>query len=81
LRFSDEFVRHKIIDFVGDLYLAGAPIIGEAQCACSGHALNHKLLAALFADERAWCWSDMTAEDIAHHSAPTWAEPAVAHHA
>ena len=81
LRYNDEFVRHKIIDFLGDLYLAGAPIIGEAQCACSGHALNHKLLAALFADERAWCWSEVTPEDFAHGAAQTWAEPAVAQHA
>jgi len=50
LRFPDEFVRHKILDAVGDLALAGAPILGRFEGRCSGHALNNKLLRALFAD-------------------------------
>ena len=54
LRFDDEFVRHKILDAVGDLYLAGAPIIGNFHGACSGHAINNALLKALFADSRCW---------------------------
>lgn len=56
LRFEDEFVRHKILDAVGDLYLAGAPIIGHFHGCRSGHALNNQLLHALFADESAWCF-------------------------
>ena len=54
LRYQDEFVRHKILDSVGDLYLAGAPIIGHFHGSRSGHAMNHRLLVALFADPEAW---------------------------
>ncbi|MGQ9365418.1 UDP-3-O-acyl-N-acetylglucosamine deacetylase [Azospirillum sp. ST 5-10] len=56
LRFEDEFVRHKILDAVGDLYLAGAPILGHFHGCRSSHALNNKLLRALFADSGAWCY-------------------------
>lgn len=54
LRFDDEFVRHKVLDSIGDLYLAGAPIIGHFHGFRSGHGLNHDLLRALFANEDAW---------------------------
>jgi UDP-3-O-[3-hydroxymyristoyl] N-acetylglucosamine deacetylase len=54
LRFDDEFVRHKVLDCVGDLYLAGAPIIGRFVGSCAGHAMHNKLLRALFADPTAW---------------------------
>jgi len=50
-RFPDEFVRHKILDAVGDLSLAGAPIIGRYEGRRAGHTLNNALLRALFADE------------------------------
>lgn len=49
-RFPDEFVRHKILDAVGDLKLAGCPIVGRFEGVRSGHALNNALLQALFAD-------------------------------
>jgi UDP-3-O-[3-hydroxymyristoyl] N-acetylglucosamine deacetylase len=55
LRFADEFVRHKLLDAYGDLYLAGGPIIGQFRGVRSGHALNRRLLLALFADPDAWC--------------------------
>src|SRR5437764_417883 len=55
LRFADEFVRHKLLDALGDLYLAGGPIIGHFRGVRSGHALTRGLLAALFADDDAWC--------------------------
>ena len=61
LRYTDEFVRHKVLDAVGDLYLAGAPILGHFHGVRSGHALNNRLLRTLFADTSAWCWSDVTA--------------------
>jgi UDP-3-O-[3-hydroxymyristoyl] N-acetylglucosamine deacetylase len=64
LRYGDEFVRHKILDCVGDLYLAGAPIIGAVDGTCSGHALNHRLLQALFADSSAWRWVDQGDEGM-----------------
>ena len=54
LRYDDEFVRHKALDAVGDLYLAGAPIIGAYRGVCAGHGLNNALLKALFADLDAW---------------------------
>lgn len=54
LRYGDEFVRHKILDAVGDLYLAGAPILGHFHGVRSGHALNNQVLRALFADQTAW---------------------------
>ncbi len=54
LRFEDEFVRHKILDAVGDLYLGGHSLIGAYTAYKSGHALNNKLLRALLADEGAW---------------------------
>ena len=54
LRYADEFVRHKILDAVGDLYLAGHPIIGAYEGYKSGHALNNKLVNALLADAETW---------------------------
>lgn len=50
MRFPDEFVRHKILDAIGDLALAGAPILARFEGRRSGHALNNALLRALFAD-------------------------------
>jgi len=54
LRYEDEFVRHKILDAIGDLYLLGRTLIGEFSGFKSGHGLNNKLLRALLADETAW---------------------------
>jgi len=54
LRFEDEFVKHKILDAVGDIYLLGHGLVGELTAVKSGHALNNKLLRALHADASAW---------------------------
>jgi len=54
LRCSDEFVRHKVLDAVGDLALLGMPVIGKLVCHKSGHALHNKLLRALLADPTAY---------------------------
>ena len=54
LRFEDEFVKHKVLDAIGDLYLLGYPLIGAFSAYKSGHALNNALLRALLADEQAW---------------------------
>ncbi len=54
LRSPDEFIRHKLLDAVGDLYLAGGQILGEYEGFRSGHALNNALLHALFATKDAW---------------------------
>lgn len=58
LRHSDEAVRHKMLDALGDLSLAGAPILGRYTGVRAGHAMTNRLLRALFADPQAWCWED-----------------------
>ena len=58
LRYNDEFVRHKILDAVGDLYMLGYAIIGNFKAYKSGHELNNKLLLALLSDKK--CWSLIT---------------------
>ena len=54
LRYEDEFVRHKVLDAIGDLYLLGCSLIGEFSGCKSGHALNNRLLRTLLAQEDAW---------------------------
>ncbi|MFA6970950.1 MAG: UDP-3-O-acyl-N-acetylglucosamine deacetylase [Gallionella sp.] len=54
LRFEDEFVKHKVLDAIGDLYLLGHAVIGAFSGFKSGHALNNALLRALLADDQAW---------------------------
>jgi UDP-3-O-[3-hydroxymyristoyl] N-acetylglucosamine deacetylase len=61
LRLPDEFVRHKVLDAVGDLYLAGAPLLAAFSAHKSGHALNNRLLRALLADAEAWEWASFEA--------------------
>ena len=63
LRYADEFVRHKLLDSLGNLYLAGAPIIGHFRGLRSGHLLNRKLLEALFATPDAWCMTTLSRAD------------------
>lgn len=64
LRSNDEFVRHKILDAIGDLMLAGGPIAGCYEANQPGHALNNALVRKLLETPNAWCWEvdDMTAE-------------------
>jgi UDP-3-O-[3-hydroxymyristoyl] N-acetylglucosamine deacetylase len=57
LKTPDEFVRHKLLDVIGDLFLAGGPIEGLYEGEQPGHALNNQLLRAVFADEAAFEWS------------------------
>jgi UDP-3-O-[3-hydroxymyristoyl] N-acetylglucosamine deacetylase len=54
LRYEDEFVRHKILDAIGDLYLLGHSLIGEYTAYKSGHGLNNRLLRTMLADATAW---------------------------
>ena len=61
LRFKDEFVRHKLLDAVGDLALAGAAIIGSFRSYCGGHKLNVMALQALFADRAAYAFVEAAA--------------------
>ena len=53
LRFADEFIRHKLLDPIGDLYLLGRPLLGAFAAHKSGHALNNKLVRALLAQPAA----------------------------
>jgi UDP-3-O-[3-hydroxymyristoyl] N-acetylglucosamine deacetylase len=55
-RFPDEFVRHKVLDAVGDLALAGGPLLGTYRSVRGGHKLNHAVLCALMSDASAWTW-------------------------
>ena len=64
LRYDDEFVKHKVLDAIGDLYLLGRSLIGAFSGYKSGHALNNRLLRALMADQSAW--ELVTFEDAAH---------------
>jgi len=54
LRFADEFIRHKLLDAIGDLYLTGKPLLGSFTAHKSGHALNNQLVRALLADSSAF---------------------------
>jgi len=60
LRYADEFVRHKLLDAFGDLYLAGGPLLGSFRGVRSGHAHTRRLLSALFNDDEAWCYTTLS---------------------
>ena len=57
LRYDDEFVKHKILDAIGDLYLAGHQLLAEYEGVKSGHALNNRLVRALFDEPQCWEWA------------------------
>lgn len=79
LRYPNEFVRHKMLDAVGDLSLAGAPILGEFRSYCGGHTLNHMVLEALFADETAYAEVEEARRPSGRHAElPAVAAPAYA---
>ena len=63
LRYEDEFVKHKMLDAMGDLYLAGHQLLAEYDGFKSGHALNNQLVRALFDSPQSWEWA--TFEDVA----------------
>ncbi|MCM2336280.1 MAG: UDP-3-O-acyl-N-acetylglucosamine deacetylase [Pseudomonas sp.] len=73
LRYADEFVRHKILDAVGDLYLAGRPILGAYEGYKSGHALNNKLVRAVLAERSAW--DEVTFPDATGDAPLTYGAP------
>ncbi|SJL82136.1 UDP-3-O-acyl-N-acetylglucosamine deacetylase [Vibrio palustris] len=57
LRFNNEFVTHKMLDAIGDLYMCGHSIVGEFRAFKSGHGLNNQVLRALLANQEAWEWA------------------------
>ena len=73
LRYEDEFVKHKILDAIGDLYLLGHSLIGAYSGFRSGHALNNKLLKTLMATEDAW--EEVIFEDADASSPISYAQP------
>jgi UDP-3-O-[3-hydroxymyristoyl] N-acetylglucosamine deacetylase len=78
LRYEDEFVRHKILDLMGDLYLLGMPIIGHFVIEKSGHSLNHALLSELIKKKKCWKvvkFTDSHACKARQISVPTFALP------
>ena len=79
LRYADEFVKHKILDAIGDLYLAGHPLLGAYSAHKSGHALNNQLIRALLSDASAHemvSFDDETAAPAYLRPAATAAVPA-----
>lgn len=64
LRFADEFIRHKLLDAIGDLYLAGGPIMGAYDGHKAGHEMNNLILRAVFADKDAYEWVEEGAREI-----------------
>lgn len=64
LRYNNEFVRHKVLDYIGDVYLAGGYIRGGLDGFRTGHGLNNKLLREFFADEDAWRISHLPEEKL-----------------
>ena len=65
LRYDDEFLKHKVLDAVGDLYLCGHSIIGELKAYKTGHGLNNKLLNAMLADQQSWEYVTFESEEKA----------------
>ena len=57
LRYEDEFVKHKILDAMGDLYLAGHQLLAEYDGFKSGHAMNNQLIRTLLAQQESWEWA------------------------
>ncbi len=78
LRYEDEFVKHKILDAIGDLYLLGYSLIGAFYGYKSGHALNNQLLRALLADESAWEAVTFEDEEASATAPISYAHPASA---
>ncbi len=64
LRYADEFVRHKMLDAIGDLYLLGAMVLGTFTGYKSGHALNVRLVQQLLSQQQAWEWVEASDSDV-----------------
>ncbi|WP_194756279.1 UDP-3-O-acyl-N-acetylglucosamine deacetylase [Aliidiomarina indica] len=76
LRYDDEFVKHKILDAVGDLYMGGHSILGHLRAYKSGHALNNQLLVALMENQAAWEF--VTFEEKSAKAPINYLQPAIA---
>ncbi len=76
LRFNDEFVRHKVLDLIGDLALLGKQILGNVVADRAGHAMHTALVSRLLKDDS--LWEETTLDDSA--AVPTWSKPLTAAH-
>ncbi|WP_025600691.1 UDP-3-O-acyl N-acetylglycosamine deacetylase [Burkholderia sp. WSM2230] len=68
MRLPDEFVRHRVLDLVGDLALAGAPLLGRVSALRPSHEMNYRLLAALLAERDAWEWAECAVKEAGAQS-------------
>ena len=68
MRFPDECVRHKVLDAVGDLALAGAPLLATYRSVRGGHKLNNAVLRALMSDASAWAWVEPAEATVRGHA-------------
>ncbi|MBL8701972.1 MAG: UDP-3-O-acyl-N-acetylglucosamine deacetylase [Alphaproteobacteria bacterium] len=75
VRFPDEFVRHKVLDCVGDLYLAGGPLLARVRSERAGHELNNLILRELFSRDATWRRVDLTEDLLAATSGPIRGQP------
>lgn len=73
LRFPDEFVRHKILDSVGDLSLLGVPVIGHFIAYKSGHTLNHRLMKKVISSKKSWKLEEFSVEEFEKYRVPSFA--------
>ena len=76
LRFSDEFVRHKVLDLVGDLALLGKPILGRIVADRAGHAMHTALVSRILRDQT--LWQEVTLPEAGHNAASLYSSQAVA---
>ncbi len=76
LRYGDEFVKHKVLDAIGDLYLLGRPLIGAFSAHKSGHGLNNRLLRVMEQQQGAW---ELVSFEDPHATTATFLHPAFAH--
>jgi UDP-3-O-[3-hydroxymyristoyl] N-acetylglucosamine deacetylase len=70
LRYADEFVRHKVLDALGDLYLAGAPLLGAYHGVKAGHSLNYQVVKALLSDPQAFTYVTVSADPRGENCLP-----------
>ena len=76
LRYANEFVRHKMLDAIGDLALAGAPLLGAYRSIRGGHRINTNILKALYEDRSAWT---IVEADVPHYRERGYADVGIAH--
>ncbi|MFH1624702.1 MAG: UDP-3-O-acyl-N-acetylglucosamine deacetylase, partial [Pseudomonadota bacterium] len=72
LRFPDEFVRHKILDSIGDLSLLGVPVIGHLIAYKSGHSLNYRLMRKVVANPKNWKLIEVSDEEFGRYKVPSF---------